>query len=125
MIRMPIVGHSPSLHIDSPAAEPPNVEQFDEPSGTFTVSGQAYGRGMPEPISVDEIEVTSSYGASAAPPLQSIPGRHPSMTQVSFTCALPLPEVGGLQKIFITVTYDSGPSITVERLLENFAYGPH
>ena len=122
---MPVLGHSPSLHIVSPAAEPPNTEQFDEPSGTLTVSDQAFGRAMPEPISIDKIEVTSSYGASAAPPLQPIPGHHPSMTQVSFTCDLPIPEVGGLQKIFITVTYDSGPSITVERLLENFAYDPH
>jgi hypothetical protein len=80
---------------------------------------------MPEPVSIDNIEVTSSYGASAAPPLQPIPGHHPSMTQVSFDCEFPLPEVGGTQTIFITVTDDSGLSVTVERLLENFHYGPH
>jgi hypothetical protein len=34
-------------------------------------------------------------------------------------------QVGGTQTIFITVTDDSGLRVTVERLLENFYYGPH
>jgi hypothetical protein len=61
-----------------------------EPGESLVVTGDAYGSGMPEPMSIAEVSVGFDQGEPVDAHLTNLPGHHPVMTQVAFGAVLPV-----------------------------------